>query len=351
MGKRKQLYEAIQLLEHRIGCQNKIIMGMMSSLPDKSEINPFIYNSCDYNVVLRSADKIQCVSRYEFEIPELNLPSNKLEALFYEYGALAFFQYGGKPKVATFAKTGELNGIGDLDEIIPIDLAGHSYDVHYNVVYTKNIVEMPCVIIQDYTGSYKEDGIYPRAIINSVSINDQAEIYRQLKNSIKLTAKKAVALIESEGARAAAERNLSNIIENDSPIISIIGDGVYEQMKLHNLDTKLDLEGYIRAIEAYERMRSNFNGILTRSPMDKKERQITSEVANDNVLTDIYLYDGLINRQVGLELMKSHKIINEGSVKINEILDRKARDKKEKEAQEAQSKSKKLENGGNNDGK
>lgn len=327
MGKRKQLYEAIQVLEHRIEAQNRIIMGMTTGVPDRSDINPFIVNSCDYNTVLRVADKIQCVSRYEFEIPELNLPSNKLEALFYDYGALAFLQYEGKPIVTTFAKTGELNGLGDLKEIQPIDLAGHSYSIHYNVVYTKDVTESPCVIIQDYTGSYKEDGIYPRAMVNSVSINDQAEIYRQLKNAIKLTAKKAVALIESEGARTAAERNLSNLIENDSPIISIIGDGVYEQMKLHNLDTKLDLEGYIRAIEAYERMRSNGNGILTRSPIDKKERQITSEVANDNVLTDIMLYDGLINREIGCQLMLSHKIVSKANVRINPILDRKVREK------------------------
>lgn len=332
---RKALYECIQVLERRIEAQNRLIAGLTTE-QTKNSINPFIVNSAAYNVVLRVADKIQCISRYDFDIPELELPSNKLEALFYDYGALAFSRYKGKLMVTSFAKTGSLNGIGDLKEIIPIDFAGTTYDVHYNVVYTKDVISNPCVIVQDYTGSYKEDGIYPRSTVNAVSINDQAEIYRQLKNAVKLTAKKAVALIESEGARAAAEKNLSNLIENDSPIISVIGDGVYEQMKLHNLDTKLDLEGYIRAIEAYERMRSNFNGILTRSPMDKKERQITSEVANDNVLTDIYLYDGLINRQVGLELMKSHKIVRDGTVKINEILDRKEREKSEKEAQQAQ---------------
>lgn len=323
---RKKLYESIQVMERKIEAQNKYISELLSSsVSSKNSINPFVVNSCAYNIVLSVADKIQCVSRYDFDIPELGLPSNKLECLFYDYGALAFSRYKGKPMVTSFAKTGDLNGIGDLKEIIPIDFAGKSYDVHCNVVYNKDVITNPCVIIQDYTGSYREDGIYPRSAVNAVSINDQSEIYRQLKNSVKLTAKKAVALIESEGARAAAERNLSNLIDNDSPIISIIGDGVYEQMKLHNLDTRLDLEGYIRAIEAYERMRSNFNGILTRTPFDKKERQITSEVTNDNILTDIYIYDGLINRQIGLELMKSHRIVSDGSVKINDILDRKKR--------------------------
>jgi hypothetical protein len=322
MVTKKKLYESTQVLEAQVAALTKQLEGTLYSSSGNyaNNINPAIVNSAEYNMVLSVADEIQAASRYITDIPELNLPSNRLEAMFYRYGSLCFFTLGGELKVSSYAKSGKLNGLGDLTRVRPIDFGGNSYNEKFTVVYDNKLIIDPCVIINDYTGTYREDKIVPRAAINSVSIRDQATVYRQLKNSIKLTAKKAIALLDSETQREAIERVVIDLLDNDSPVMGITGKSITDVFKVYNIDTKLDIEGYLRAIESYERMRANFNGIKTRSSVEKKERLITSEAENDNTLTDIYLYDGLLQRQIGIELMKKHAIIKEGSCIINPIL-------------------------------
>ena len=323
MGKRKMLYEAVQAAEARADHFKQLwLASTTGAIPEHSKLNPSIINSADYIKVLSTADKIQACSRYITDIPELELPSNRLEALWYDYGSLAFYRDKGKLFVSMYSKTGELNALGDLTEVFPIDFAGKQHSQKKTVVYTNELVKDPVVIINDYTGTYLEGMITPRRTINSVSISDQAKVYQQLRNAVKLTAKKAIALIDSEPQRQTAEKILNDWIENDSPVISMISDGLGSIAKMFN--------GYMRAVETYEKMRANFNGIATKSPIEKKERLITAENESANMLTNIYLHDGLLNRQIGIELMKQHAIIKEGSCIINPIL----QPKEEKESED-----------------
>lgn len=315
---RKQLYESVQALEAKIASQNKIIEGLTTRFSSEtSKINPSIVNSCTYDRVLSIHDGVQASNRYIFDIPELYLPSNRLEFMFYLYGSLCFFREDDRVLVTSYAKTGDLNSLGDLTKVQPIDFAGKTHGIERSVVYDDKIILNPCVIINDYTGTYTENQIIPRYAVNSVSINDQAYVYKKMRDSIRLTAKKAIAMVENETMRQQAEKSLAEFFANDSPIASMVGKTIGEIAKIFNLDTKLDIENYLRAIEAYERQRANFNGIPTRTSLDKKERLISSEAENDNAVTNVYLYDGLLNRQIGIELMKKHAIIHEGSVKIN----------------------------------
>lgn len=317
---RKQLYESIDCLNAKISQQNKIIQGLTTGyIDEKNSINPQIKNSCSYNVVLRTADKIQAISRYDTYIPDLNLPSNRLEALFYDFGSLCFFIYKGELRVSTYAKGGKLNGIGDLTSIKPIDFAGISYPDEMVVVYTHTLVRNPAIIINDYSGCWTESNIIPRAAVNSVSMDDEAMVYRQLKNAIKITAKKAIAICESETQREAAEKILLDWYNNDNPIGSVVGS-LQNIFKINNLDTAFDIEPYLKSIDTFSKLRSNFNGIKTRSPNDKKERLITSEVENTNELTEFYLYDGLVNRNIGIDLLKKYSMCsNDAYCKINDV--------------------------------
>ena len=321
MGK-KALYEAVQALEAKVAEQGNIIYGLTSGTPHYSEFNPSIKNQTNYVKVLSVADGIQATQRYITEIPELRLPSNRLEYMLYRYGSLCFFKENGKVFITSYAKTGELNALGDLIKVQPIDFAGKSHHQCKTVVYDDNVVTDPCVILNDYTGTYVEGNIFPRCTLNMVSINDQAKIYKQLVNSVKLTAKKAIALCDYDQQKGISAKIIGDIFENDDPIIPLSIKTLNDAFKLLNIDTKLDIEGYLRAIECYERMRANFNGIPTRSPIDKKERLITQEAESDNALTEFYLQDGYLNRQIAIDLMKKHSIIKEGSVKINPVLQR-----------------------------
>lgn len=338
---RKRLYESIQALEARNKALENIIYGSTTDGDFYNKINPNIKNNLNYETVLSAADKIQASSRYITDIPELNLPSNKLECLLYDTGALCLFRED-VPKVSLWAKTGSLNELGDLTEVQPIDFAGKTHGEKRTVVYTDKLVPNACVILQDYTGSYLENDIISRRALNSVSIKDQALVYRQLKNAVRITAKKALIFLEDEGQRSAMERTLNDFMYNDAPVGSLIGKEIFDKIELHNLDTKLDIEGYLRAIETYERIRANFNCIATRSPIEKKERLITSEAESTDALRKVYLYDGLINRQVAIELAKKHSIIKEGSSRINpELLP------EEKESKDSDEKySKKMEEKG-----
>lgn len=315
--KKGKLYEIVQALEAKISSLNSQLYST-TSVKTVSKINPQILNSASYQVVLTQLDKIQASNRYITDIPELYLPSNKLELMFYLYGSLCFFKHDGRILVTTYAKTGELNPLGDLKEVQPIDFGGKSYDLKRTVVYSPLAAVNPCVIIDDYTGAYTESQIIPKAVLNAVSINDQGAIYTQLKNSIKLTAKKVLAFLDNQNQKNAIGKAINDVFNDDNPVIAI--EGAFNEMcKIINLDTKLDIEGYLRAIEAFERLRANSNGIKTRQSVEKKERSLKSEAENDNLLTEVYLYDGLINRQVGIELMKKHGIITKGSCKINPI--------------------------------
>lgn len=320
--KLKPLHEGGQLLEQRISdLQNQLAYYRQKEHDSSNSINPIIANRCTYNTVLQTQDIIQATNRYITDIPELNLPSQKLETLWYFYGSLCFFLYKGELKIGTYAKGGELNGIGDLDEAEPLDFAGKSYGFKRTVVYTHKPITDPCVIINDYTGTWREGKIIPRAVVNRVSINDQSFIYRQMINSIRVTIKKAIALIDGENQRVTAINELKNFFNNDDPFTAINGKDLNNIFKIFNLDTKLDIEGYVRAIDSFLRLRSNFNGMATRSDLDKKERLIAAEAQNDNCLTELYLQDGLMNRQIGIEFLIAHQMIKTGSSKINPILD------------------------------
>lgn len=333
MEKRKVLYESIDALNQRVSSlQDEIFFLKTTDLNSRSEINPQIINRTGYISVLRSADKIQACSRYIANLPEINLASNKIECLFYDYGSLCFFKDENDVLITSYSKTGELNSLGDLTEIIPIDFAGKTHTTHRVPVYTAKKVDNPCVIINDYTGTYLNEKIYPRAALNMVSIQDQAAIYIQLKNSVLLTAKKAMALIDNQTKKEAVGQALADFFKNDSPIGVLVGQ-LADSIKMINLDTKVDFEGYMQAIETYEKIRANFNGIQTKSPLEKKERLIQSEVQSNSFLTNVYLYDGLINRQVGVDLMIKHKIISAGSYELNPIFcnENKENENKEKE--------------------
>lgn len=315
---RKQLYESIQALEAKINSQNRIIEGLSSySTNSTSKINPMVVNSANYSVVLSVSSRIIASNRYITDIPDLELPSQKLELLWYVWGSLGFSLDNGKLIVSSYSKTGDLNGIGDLTEVYPISFDGKTHSCKKTVVYTDKNVSNPMVIINDYNGTYLENQIIPRCSLDNVSINDQVEIYAQLKNSIILTAKKAIAFIEDPNQRDATERRLMEQLQNNSPVMSIVGKTLNDAHKLFNIDTKLDIEGYLRAIETYDKMRNNDKGVRTRSKVEKKERLITSETENDNAITDLILYDGLMQRQIGIELMKKHSLIKEGSSMIN----------------------------------
>lgn len=327
MVSKKQLYESSQVYQQQIAqLQGELaaIKGYADFIAPSNRVNSMVVNSCSYDIALLAADEVQCTNRYITEIPELNLPSQKFEDILYRWGSICLFNDvndGMRPKIASYSKTGSLNGLGDLSEIIPIDFSGKSHKTHYTVVYNDILTKMPCVIINDFTGTYREEQIIPRKAINAVSIQDQATVYRQLKNSVMLTAKKAIALINDEGQREVVEKTIEGVFRNDSPVVSLIGKNLNEVVKMFNLDTSLDIEGYMRAIENYERLRANFNGIPTRSPIEKKERLIQAEAQSDNALTQVYLMDGLVNRQIQLELAKKHSIIKSYTCKINPLLD------------------------------
>lgn len=326
MRRTKQLYEIVQAYEQQIKGMQSQIDGLQSRIFSTtylpSKLNPLIKNTCEYQAVLGVKDMIEATSRYVTEIPELNLPSNRIECLLYDYGSICLFKPlgGSSAKLGMFAKTGDLNGLGDLKEIIPIDFAGHSYEDKYNVVYNNNLTSNAAVIMSDYTGTYREDAILPRRVINSVSINDQALVYQKMRDAILLTAKKAIALIENETQRSAIEQSLNDFFQNASPVATVVGGALSDVFKVFNLDTKFEIEGYMRAIENYERIRSNFNGIYTQPSQDKKERNVVAEVKNADCLTEIMLYDGYFNRITALELAKIHGIIKDYSCKINEKL-------------------------------
>ena len=122
MSKIKQVLAQHQLMIEGLLDENKRLKAYFNpkNVPDKYEI--------DYSNMLATKDRILCVNRYKWENLPRNLTSQQLETLFYSFGSLVFFNDNGKLGIATFAKGGKLNSIGQLDKVTPIDFSGKSYN-------------------------------------------------------------------------------------------------------------------------------------------------------------------------------------------------------------------------------
>jgi len=325
MNKYKQLYQESVLVSQGLITQNRKLKQL--NLPSTSKTRKA------YMAMLQTNDMILCSNRYIWNNLPINLTSQELESLFYQFGTLACFVENGLLKFTRFAMTGQLQTYGRLVEIQPIDLAGKAYGRKKTAITAKGqntLSKDIAVIIRDYTGPYAAAISTPRLVLNGdTTIDDEVMVYQQLKNNIMLSIIKAIALCESEEQRDLMMVQAETLLNGDCPVVPMSVNKKKDlktkdmPVELWNNTQGFDTQNYCQQINFYSKVRRKFNGIPAPDIFEKKERNITAEVEDTNVDSDIVLDDGLKQRQNGLELLKQYytdKNIQEISVEINPLL-------------------------------
>lgn len=317
MNKYKELYEKSQL--ELLGYINERNSYFQNPLKIKS-VNQKLWNE-----TLKVRDCSMNTNRYVWKNLPMPITSNELENLFYLKGSLCFFEDNGQLVVATYAKQGKLNKYGKLDEIMPIDLSGKSYDKKYSVIQqdgsyikSKNVA----VIINDYTSYY--DTPTPRAVLSEkTTIKEQVDVYCILHNAIITAIKKAIILCDNEEQKTQMENQLSYLINPDS-FVNVVsktkgnGKSILDDIQLFNMNGLTNYQDYMQIAEYFDKIRQNYCGLPTSSPFEKRERLITGEIKQANIDSAFILEDGFSNRLNGLNLIK--KYINVEGVQNIEVI-------------------------------
>lgn len=289
----------------------------------KNQINPINainFNRLGYDVMLRANDRTLCANRLTWKLPKnVNMTSQQVESLFYDYGALAFFEYQGKLHITKFAMQGQLNDIGILDKIQPIGFNGETYPVMKGVIAGRGNPELVkgepfAIIIFDYTTLAQSPDEIARAQINANStIKSEVDCYAQLFNNIKLSTKKMLGICETEEQKRVLETQVESMLSTATPVQIVTktrskGVKVASELpvEMFNMDTSLDMQNLCQTIDFYNKKRRAFNGVPSPDTFEKKERKITAEAENSSVHICMVLYDALMQRKYGIELLKKY---------------------------------------------
>lgn len=293
----------------------------------------FDESSCINYLIAR--DSAQYVARYMWKLP-MRFTTDILELKFYQNGSLAMFIENDKVMFTKFAKTGDLNEFGFLDQVIPIDFAGKTYDNAYTVLrgdYQPKVGERVCLIIDDYTGIQSGyNYVTPRYILNKNFIIKQlASNYQNLGMYSILSNKKAIAIVRNDKQRKYVNEQVINMFDPNNPILTLtidkdgeLGNNIKDMIELFNMDRDYNPQNYLQAIDNLDKIRRSDNGIIAPSTMVKKERVVTGEVNNDDIGTNLILINGFNNRKQALERFKEYypnnKEVQALNVEINPIL-------------------------------
>ena len=297
----KVIEDSVQMLRDEVNkcnvrSQIKHLLNPVKSIDFASE---------SYHNMLKTADRIQCVSR----IIEENLPSaftsNEIESMLYDRGGICSFLYHDILTFAPFATGGKLITKGKLAEVQPILLDGtalgprrrcYGADANYN--YDSNC----CVIIQDYTGCIQGDKVIPRSAINSsTTIHDEVVAYRQLLYNVVMNIKKLIVRCENEEQLRPILEQASMLLDPTQPIVALKDININNNFDMTSFVDKVDVDGLTKTIDFYNKIRRQFNGIPSPDVFEKKERMITDELEDVGKTNNLILWDAYINRKIAFD--------------------------------------------------
>ena len=318
MNKYKQLYISSQLAIQGLINNNNAL---------RREINYIRTQGSHYETMLIANDMAMSANRYIWKNLPINLTSQQLESLFYQYGALCFYGENNKLKISRFITTGDINPqTGRLSKIKPVDFAGKVHDEFIDVI--SDDCTNGAVIIYDYTSFTSNPDEVSRMNINkATTIQDEIQVYRQIKNVIRLAVKKALIACETEEQKNIIKKQAEDLLDPDEMVAVIAGNDKNNKLtnpvQIFNYNNQMDAQNYCQLIDYYNKVRRTFAGIPSPDTFEKKERKIAAETENINIHTYLKLYDGLMQRTYGLELIKKYvkaEGVDKIEVKANEIL-------------------------------
>lgn len=265
------------------------------------------FSELAYKNMLITADRLQCINRIIWE----NLPnawtSQEIETLLYSHGSICCFLDNDNLVFAPYTLGGKLDKMGRLHMIQPITLDGKVYGEKKRA-YAPNgdYIFDPscCIIIHDYTGCIVNDKIIPRSAINrDTTINDETKTYKLMLYNIIMSIKKLIVTCETEEQAKLIIQQSKLLLDPTQPILALKSENILKKLDITQFVDKLEIDELTRAIDYYNKIRRNFNGVPAPSTFEKKERMISSEIENQSTATNLIVSDALHQRQESVKLM------------------------------------------------
>lgn len=267
------------------------------------------FSELAYKNMLITADRLQCINRIRWE----NLPnawtSQDIETLLYNYGSICCFSENDNIVFAPYTLGGKLDVMGRLHMVQPITLDGKVYGEKKRA-YTPNgdyiFDSSCCIIIHDYTGCITNDKIIPRAAINrDTTINDETKTYKLMLYNIIMSIKKLIVACETEEQAKLIIQQSKLLLDPTQPIVALTSENILRKLEITQFVDKLEIDELTRAIDYYNKIRRNFNGVPAPSTFEKKERMISSEVENQSTATNLIVSDAYFQRLESVQLINT----------------------------------------------
>lgn len=319
MAKIKQVLMENQLLQENINSLKNDIFFLRNRYNPKPIETSYKQH---YNQMLTTRDRLLCANRYRWTLP-FNITSQQLETYYYNQGNLVYFVKDGKLNIGYYTETGTLNKWGMLNEVTPIGFDGKSYDFKVNVFnYDGKEKNTVGIISHDYTAI---NYCIPRAILNKEIINDQTEVYAQIKTNIQTSVHKAIGLCNNAEQADFVREQVKDILSTNNPFPVFAGNkkDLSDLLEIININTEFDPTTYTNLLDYYDKTRRAYNGVPTPDTFEKRERLITNEVEDTSAHVELILLDGYLNRKNTVELIKKYldfEGIEELNVEINSAI-------------------------------
>lgn len=317
----------------RIGCDNMDFKfwknkekvcnegAQIKTNPGNIDIDNYIKN---YTAMLQTADRLQCINRYITEDLPSAFTADFIEDKLYYKTAICCILYGNDVIFTDFSTNGKLNKLGALDEIEPITFDGHSlgfktrcYSPLGDYEYNKNCA----VLIKDYSLSFGAEKGIPRCNLNLfTTIKDEVMTYKQLYINILMNVNKLLVRCENESQSKNLLKQARNLLDPTQLLIGVQNlNSFNEDFEMQKFVDKVDITGLTQAIDYYNKIRRQFNGIPAPTSFEKKQRLITDEIADVTTAGNLILYDGYMQRKIAYDRINKCFGTNI-KVKINPIL-------------------------------
>ena len=177
-----------------------------------------------------------------------------------------------------------------------------------------------CIIMHDYTGVVNHDKIIPRAQINrDTTINDEVKTYKLMLYNIIMSIKKLIVNCENEEQAKTIINQSKLVLDPTQPILAVASDNLLRKLDVTQFVDKLQVDELTRAIDYYNKIRRNFNGVPAPSTFEKKERLISTEIENQSTATNLIAQDGYFQRATAINQI-NQCFGSDISVTLNDIL-------------------------------
>lgn len=269
-----------------------------NSYPFNKESNPssiLNLNKFQYRVNWSVYDLNQYNAMLEWENLPQGMDSWVLNRMVYYRGSVAGFRYNGNVYVLPYVITGNLNVYGLPTSIRPITINGRSVDEQVNNFFSERFsldidtygekvtpdgIENFAFLLHDSVPLFPAMSAPSRWVQNRIWIDEIADTLSRVRVNIAVSTKKILLHIPDKKQAAVARRELSTLLDSDSPFEIISGDipsTSIAQVSDFNADELFN------AVQNWDNVRCFMSGIHAKKfGNEKKERVQSGEMAGED---------------------------------------------------------------------